>query len=63
MIVKPPKNKLAKKNVRYGRIFKATKKHLLNHTYVNDCASQKCVAFILVKCVTILTEPDLSLQI
>ena len=53
---------LATKNVRYGRIFKASKKNLLNHTYFKDFASQKYVATILKTYVKILTEPDLSLQ-
>ena len=50
------------KNVRFGRIFKASKKNLLNHTYFKDCASQMFVATILVIYVTMLTETDLSLQ-
>ena len=37
-------------------------KNLLNHTYFNDCVSQKFVATILVPYVKILAEPDLSIQ-
>ena len=55
------KNMLGTKNVRYGGVFKASKKNLLYHTYFKDCASQKFVATILKTYVTI-TEPDFSLQ-
>ena len=52
------------KNVRHGWIFKGTKKTAKSHKpkVKKDCASQKFVATILVTHVTILTEPDLSLQ-
>ena len=39
------------------------KKTLSNHTYLNDSASKTFVATILVAYVTILSEPELSLQI
>ena len=53
---------LGTKNVRYRGIFKASKKNLLYHTYFKDCASQNFVATILKTYVTIITEPDFSLQ-
>ena len=37
-------------------------KNMLNHTDFKDCASKTSVATILKTYVTILTEPDLSLQ-
>ena len=55
-------NMLGTKNVWYGGIFKASKKILLNHTYFEDCRSQKSVATILVTYVTALTEPDFAIQ-
>ena len=55
------KNVLATENIRQGGIFKEVK-NLLNHTYFKDCPIQKFVCTILVTYVTILTEPDLSLQ-
>ena len=42
---------------------KQGKKTLSNHTYLNDSASKTFVATILVAYVTILSEPELSLQI
>ena len=53
---------LGAENVRYGGILKASKKTLLNRTYFKDWANQNFVATILVLYVTILAEPDLSLQ-
>ena len=53
---------LGTKNVWYGGIFKASKKILLNHTYFEDCRSQKSVTTILVTYVTALTEPDFAIQ-
>ena len=53
---------LGTKNLRYGGIFKARKRNLLNHSYLKDCTSQKFVTTVLVTYVTILAEPDLSLQ-
>ena len=52
---------LGTKNVRYGGIFKASKKAYYI-TQFKDCASQKFVATILETYVTIITEPDFSLQ-
>ena len=52
---------LGTKNVRYGGIFKTSKKNLLNHKYFKDYASQKFFVTILVTSITILTEPDLFL--
>ena len=49
-------------NVRYGGIFKASKKTLLNQTQFKNCTSQKFVATILVTYATVLTESDLSLK-
>ena len=53
---------LGTKNVRYGGIFKASKKTLLNHTYFKDCASEKFVATILLTYVT-NREPDFLFKI
>ena len=53
---------LGRKNVRYGGVFKASKKPAKSHIYIKDCGSQKFVATILVTYVTILTESDLSIQ-